>query len=572
MGVQGEVEGARKAPGKRSKEDGWSKGSWGMKGRGGVGADGSTTEGLGGQAQEGSVSTAANAAAPAAAPAAAAASATAPSLVSPTPTTFPATNAPPVTATATATATAAAATAATATAAASTPGRQRVSQATTTTVTDSRGVRAIIEEFERAGNGQGVGGKDASKNAKEGSPAIEPTQKRGPLRAAAGTKTFSLSDLRRATGNFDPCNLIGRGRTSLVFKGSLKDGTEIAVKLLTSRPDLLSAGSSTSSGRRSPTGIPADVACKGDVASGAELDAELDQAFVAEASMLQQLHHKNIVQLLGTCWEEWVEEAEGGEEDARSGNPRANETGSPLRQSPPSAGQTNKQEGQKPAWLAGQSVARCLVYRFEANGTLRSHLHAHSTHGSVTGSNTSPGSGAQGGTSASNNEKGARLKSLDWATRLRIAVGTAQALKYLHEDASVAAVTRQGGEGDSGGGAHRAGKAGGAVVHGNVTSSNVLLGGGEGGSGPSAAGGTKPRGDGIESLLEPRLADFSSAVALAGRRHAGRGTGGAVPGGRGGGGYQPEGEGDDDDDDVASPADSGRGRKGPAAKLVGAMG
>ncbi|WJX13159.1 non-specific serine/threonine protein kinase [Trifolium repens] len=45
--------------------------------------------------------------------------------------------------------------------------------------------------------------------------------------------TFSLSDLRNATDNFNQENIIGRGGFSEVYKGSLQDGQLIAIKKMT---------------------------------------------------------------------------------------------------------------------------------------------------------------------------------------------------------------------------------------------------------------------------------------------------------------------------------------------------
>ncbi|EPS69573.1 hypothetical protein M569_05192, partial [Genlisea aurea] len=48
---------------------------------------------------------------------------------------------------------------------------------------------------------------------------------------------FTLKELRVATGNFSPSNSVGKGGSGSVFRGVLRDGREVAVKLLESRSE-----------------------------------------------------------------------------------------------------------------------------------------------------------------------------------------------------------------------------------------------------------------------------------------------------------------------------------------------
>lgn len=81
-------------------------------------------------------------------------------------------------------------------------------------------------------------------------------------------KTFSLSELERATDNFRPDNVVGEGGFGRVYQGVLDSGIEVAVKVLT----------------------------RDDHQGGRE--------FIAEVEMLSRLHHRNLVKLIGICTEE----------------------------------------------------------------------------------------------------------------------------------------------------------------------------------------------------------------------------------------------------------------------------
>ncbi|THU49111.1 hypothetical protein C4D60_Mb06t06100 [Musa balbisiana] len=140
-------------------------------------------------------------------------------------------------------------------------------------------------------------------------------------------KTFSVSEIERATNRFDEARIIGEGGFGRVYQGTLEDGTRVAVKIL-----------------------------KRD-------DQQGGREFYAEVEMLSRLHHRNLVKLIGICTEEHI---------------------------------------------------RCLVYELIPNGSLESHLHG-------LDKETSP---------------------LDWSARLKIALGAARALAYLHEDSSPRVIHR----------------------------------------------------------------------------------------------------------------------------------
>ncbi|KAK3210495.1 hypothetical protein Dsin_015201 [Dipteronia sinensis] len=134
-------------------------------------------------------------------------------------------------------------------------------------------------------------------------------------------KTFSASDIERATNNFDASRVLGEGGFGRVYSGVLEDGTKVAVKVL-----------------------------KRD-------DQQGGREFLAEVEMLSRLHHRNLVKLIGICIEEH---------------------------------------------------ARCLVYELIPNGSVESHLHGDDKESAPLG----------------------------WDARLKIALGAARGLAYLHEDSS----------------------------------------------------------------------------------------------------------------------------------------
>ncbi|XP_057801516.1 leucine-rich repeat receptor protein kinase HPCA1-like [Salvia miltiorrhiza] len=131
-----------------------------------------------------------------------------------------------------------------------------------------------------------------------------------------GARWFSYNELKKCTNNFSESNQIGSGGYGKVYKGVLSGGVVVAVK-------------------RSE---------RGSTQGGTEFKTEIE--------LLSRVHHKNLVGLVGFCFEQ------------------------------------------------GEQM---LVYEFMANGTLRESL--------------SGKSGIQ----------------LDWRRRIKVALGSARGLAYLHE-------------------------------------------------------------------------------------------------------------------------------------------
>lgn len=89
----------------------------------------------------------------------------------------------------------------------------------------------------------------------------------GEIAAASNVRHFSYNELRSATSNFLPTNKIGGGGFGVVYKGILRDGTQVAIK---------------------------------------SLSAESKQGaheFLTEIDMISNIRHPNLVQLIGCCVE-----------------------------------------------------------------------------------------------------------------------------------------------------------------------------------------------------------------------------------------------------------------------------
>ncbi|XP_037485706.1 serine/threonine-protein kinase-like protein CCR4 [Triticum dicoccoides] len=144
---------------------------------------------------------------------------------------------------------------------------------------------------------------------------------------------FPLAALRSATDVFSPSHRIGSGSFGAVYRASLPDGREVAIK----RAERRDSGASSSA------------------AAAASRRVNHESAFISELSLLSRLNHKNLVRLLGFC-------ADGGE--------------------------------------------HILVYEFMHNGTLHDHLH----------------------------KRPATLSPplASWPSRLRLALGAARGIEYLH--------------------------------------------------------------------------------------------------------------------------------------------
>ncbi|XP_071704212.1 probable receptor-like protein kinase At1g11050 [Rutidosis leptorrhynchoides] len=80
-----------------------------------------------------------------------------------------------------------------------------------------------------------------------------------------GAKWFHIDELDEATNGFSQRNFIGQGGFGIVYKGTLSDGTDVAVKRMTS------------------------------------CDIEADNDFVNEAELLSMIRHRNLLPLRGFC-------------------------------------------------------------------------------------------------------------------------------------------------------------------------------------------------------------------------------------------------------------------------------
>ncbi|KAG5525679.1 hypothetical protein RHGRI_032094 [Rhododendron griersonianum] len=144
----------------------------------------------------------------------------------------------------------------------------------------------------------------------------DPNTTSGGVPMLKGARCFSYDELKRYTNNFAGANCIGAGGYGKVYRGTLPDGQLVAIKR----------------------------AQQGSMQGGLEFKTEIE--------LLSRVHHKNVVGLMGFCFDE---------------------------------------------------AEQMLVYEYIANGTLNESL-----------------SGMTG-------------IRLDWMRRLRITLGAARGLQYLHE-------------------------------------------------------------------------------------------------------------------------------------------
>ncbi|CAN6235076.1 unnamed protein product [Urochloa humidicola] len=165
---------------------------------------------------------------------------------------------------------------------------------------------------------------------------------------------FPLAALRAATGGFSPPHRIGSGGFGTVYRASLPDGREVAIKRAERRRGAR-AGVGRDPGAAASSSSSSAAAAAAARRAGASDDHEA--AFVSELALLSRVNHKNLVRLLGFC-------ADGGE--------------------------------------------RILVYEYMPNGTLHDHLHR------------LPSAAPLSPPLAS------------WPARLRLALGAARGIEYMH--------------------------------------------------------------------------------------------------------------------------------------------
>ncbi|XP_030473600.2 leucine-rich repeat receptor protein kinase HPCA1-like isoform X1 [Syzygium oleosum] len=160
--------------------------------------------------------------------------------------------------------------------------------------------------------------KRAEKATEQSNPFVnwDPNKSSGSIPQLKGARWFCLEELKKYTNNFSEANEIGSGGYGKVYRGTLPTGTLVAIKR----------------------------AQQGSMQGGTEFKNEIE--------LLSRVHHKNLVSLVGFCFEQ------------------------------------------------GEQL---LVYEFLPNGTLKESL---------------------------SGKSGIRL---DWARRLKVAIGAARGLAYLHE-------------------------------------------------------------------------------------------------------------------------------------------
>lgn len=111
------------------------------------------------------------------------------------------------------------------------------------------------------------GGSKSRRDQNGRAAASSPRSGRVLSRAGRNVQVFSLNELKAASRNFHMMNCIGRGGFGVVYKGNLKDGTQIAIKKLSAESK---QGSSE---------------------------------FLTEINVISNVRHPNLVQLIGCCVE-----------------------------------------------------------------------------------------------------------------------------------------------------------------------------------------------------------------------------------------------------------------------------
>ncbi|GJP81679.1 hypothetical protein CLOP_g11821 [Closterium sp. NIES-67] len=230
-----------------------------------------------------------------------------------------------------------------------------------------------------------------------------------------GAYSFSVVQVRAATENFSSGNLIGQGGFSRVYKGVLENGTPVAVKLLLS---------SRTSFRASAAGLAA-LAGSPDLneqGSGAAfVMAAVAEATAARIAATATGAGPGSGAGAGTPGLGGAGLRTGSEAGWGAGSEAGSEDIPPIRDlefdrefsaEANILSCLNHRNIAKLLGICREGNFRCLVFEFVERGTLHALLHGG-------GGMRPPPSG-----------------TLDWPTRLRIAVGIAQGVCYLHEDAS----------------------------------------------------------------------------------------------------------------------------------------
>ncbi|KAK9707274.1 hypothetical protein RND81_07G185600 [Saponaria officinalis] len=161
---------------------------------------------------------------------------------------------------------------------------------------------------------------------KSSSQSVPPPISEEEILSSSGLKAFSYNDLKTATKNFRPDSLIGEGGFGYVFKGWIDEQT-----LLPSRPG---SGMVVAVKKLKPEGFQGH------------------KEWLTEVNYLGQLHHPNLVKLIGYC-------------------------------------------------IEGEN--RLLVYEFLPKGSLENHLFRRGP------------------------------QPVSWATRIKVAIGAAKGLSFLHD-------------------------------------------------------------------------------------------------------------------------------------------
>ncbi|GJP43617.1 hypothetical protein CLOM_g3057 [Closterium sp. NIES-68] len=197
---------------------------------------------------------------------------------------------------------------------------------------------------------------------------------------------FSYAELRAATINFAPENLLGSGGFGRVYRG------EVFLP-----PLKMPAGEASNSGEIAleaggQEGEGAERGGAGEQGAGGRVEVAVKKLnsksmqghkeWMVEVSLLAAASHPNLVRLIGCC-------AEGDR--------------------------------------------RLLVYELLPLGSLDRLLFRPAA-SSSSASSTSPASAASPGCDPGQGPPGSRPLSLDWSTRLRVALGAAKGLAYLHEE------------------------------------------------------------------------------------------------------------------------------------------